>query len=95
MSRSENSAYLLSIWPRRDQWSEFTWLALNSRATDERTTAERRWRGESPKWAGPYGASRPKLAAKPQQPMDIGLFGDEHLQMDLIEMFMEPINGDD
>ena len=50
---------------------------FNPRATDERTIAERKW-------------AVPIRAAKPQQPCDHGMFGDEHLQMDLVEMFQEP-----
>ena len=49
------------------------------RATDERTIAERKW-------------AAPKLAAKPQLAMDIGLFGDEKDQLDLCEMFADPTN---
>ena len=48
-------------------------------ATDQRTLAEREWR-------------KPKLAPKPQQPCDHGLFGDGHLQLDLVEMFQDPTN---
>ena len=54
-------------------------IPLKPRATDERTIAERKW-------------AAPKLAAKPQLACDVGLFGDEHLQMDLVEMFMDPTN---
>jgi hypothetical protein len=47
---------------------------------DAKTVAERKWRsGLKP--------------SKPQQPCDHGLFGDEHLQMDLVEMFQDPTNG--
>lgn len=54
----------------------FPW---NRRATDERTIAERKWQsGLKP--------------AKPQQPCDVGLFGDGHLQLDLVEMLQEPMN---
>ena len=49
---------------------------LNTRATDEKTLAERKWRA-------------PKLAPKPQQPCDHGLFSDE---MDQVEMFQDPTN---
>ena len=54
-------------------------IPLNPRATDERTIAERKWRA-------------PKLTAKPQLPCDHGMFGDEKDQLDLCEMFQEPIN---
>ena len=48
-----------------------------SYAHDQRIVAERQW-------------SKPKLAPKPQQPCDVGLFGDEHLQLDLVEMLQDP-----
>jgi hypothetical protein len=52
---------------------------MNAQATDEKTLAERQWReGLKP--------------AKAQLPMDVGMFGDEHLQLDLVEMFQEPTN---
>ena len=54
-------------------------IPLNPRSTDEKTLAEREWR-------------KPKLAPKPQQPCDHGLFGDGHLQLDLVEMFQDPTN---
>lgn len=54
-------------------------IPLNRRATDEKTVAERKW-------------SAPKLAPKPQQPCDHGLFSDERDQLDLCEMFQEPTN---
>ena len=51
-------------------------IPLNPRASDEKTVAERKWQaGLKP--------------AKPQQPCDVGLFGDE---MDQVEMFMDPTN---
>ena len=56
-----------------------TGLALNRLATDERTIAERQW-------------AAPIRAAKPQQPCDHGMFGDEKDQLDLCEMFQEPTN---
>lgn len=34
------------------------------------------------------------LPSKPQRAMDIGLFSDDAAQLDLIEMFHEPTNGD-
>ena len=43
---------------------ELSGLQLDRLARDERTTAERKW-------------AAPKLAAKPQQPCDHGMFGDE------------------
>ncbi len=50
-------------------------------ATDQKTVAERKWRaGLKP--------------AKPQKPMDVGLWSDDRLQLDLCEMFQEPTNGD-
>ena len=52
-------------------------IPLNPRATDEKTIAERKWRA-------------PLRASTNQLPADVGLFGDEHLQMDLVEMFMDP-----
>lgn len=52
---------------------------LNPRAGDEKTVAERKWQaGLKP--------------VKPQLPADVGLFSDDHLQLDLVEMFMEPQN---
>ncbi len=52
---------------------------LNPRATDEKTVAERKWLA-------------PIKPAKAQQPCDIGLFSDDHLQLDLVEMFQDPTN---
>lgn len=37
-------------------------------------------------------ASEPLKASKPQLPCDHGLFGDEHLQLDLVEMLQNPTN---
>ena len=54
-------------------------LPLNRLATDQRTVAERQWR-------------KPKLAPKPQQPCDVGLFSDDANQLDLVEMLQEPTN---
>ena len=51
----------------------------SARNVDEKTIAERKWRA-------------PKLAAKPQQPCDHGMFGDEKDQLDLCEMFADPTN---
>ncbi len=52
---------------------------LNRLATDQKTVAERQWQ-------------KPLMAPKPQQPCDHGLFSDEALQLDLVEMFMDPTN---
>lgn len=48
---------------------------------DQRVTMERKW-------------AAPRLAPRAQKPCDHGLFGDSHLQADLldIEMFMDPTN---
>lgn len=48
-------------------------------AADQKTVAERKWRAGS-------------QARKPQQPCDIGLFGDDAAQLDLVEMFQQPTN---
>ena len=56
-------------------------IPLNLRATDERTVAERKW------------AAGLKPAA-PQLPPDHGLFSDDKDQLELIEMFQDPTNGD-
>ena len=50
-------------------------------ATDQKTIAERRWHA-------------PTRAPKPQLPCDHGLFSDECDQLDLVEMFQDPTNGD-
>jgi len=48
-------------------------LPLKPLAQDQRTLAERQWNaGLKP--------------TKPQLPADVGLFGDDHLQLDLVEM---------
>lgn len=49
---------------------------LQPLGADQRTMAERAW-------------AAPVRASKPQLPCDVGLFGDDHLQMDLVEMFMD------
>ena len=54
-------------------------IPLNPLSTDQRTMAERKWQ-------------QPKLAPKPQLPADHGLFGDSHLQLELVEMMQEPTN---
>lgn len=41
-----------------------------AKAANEKTVAERQW-------------SKPKLAPKPQQPCDVGLFSDDSKQTDL------------
>ncbi len=54
-------------------------IPLSRLATDQRTIAERKWRaGLKP--------------AKPQKPMDVGLWSDDAAQLDLVEMLMEPTN---
>jgi hypothetical protein len=52
---------------------------LNRLATDEKTVAERKWRA-------------PLKPAKAQLPADVGLFSDDHLQLDLVEMLQDPAN---
>ena len=37
-------------------------------------------------------ANKPLLPDKPQIPLDIGLFSDDSLQTDLIEMLIDPID---
>ena len=54
-------------------------LPLNRLATDQTTVAERQWRA-------------PLKPARPQLPCDSGLFSDDHLQLDLVEMFQQPTN---
>jgi hypothetical protein len=56
-----------------------TALGLRPRAVDEKTVAERQWQA----------GLKPR---KPQLPPDEGLFGDSHLQLDLVEMLQEPTN---
>ena len=54
-------------------------IPLNRLATDQKTVAERKWQsGLKP--------------VKAQLPADIGLFSDDHLQLDLVEMFQDPVN---
>lgn len=54
---------------------------LNRLATDQKTVAERKWReGAKP--------------SRPQKPCDIGLFSDDADQLDLVEMFQTPTNGE-
>ena len=46
---------------------------------DQKTVAERKWQsGLKP--------------VKAQLPADHGLFSDDHLQLDLVEMFQDPVN---
>jgi len=53
-------------------------IELNSLAADQKTVAERKWRaGLKP--------------AKPQRACDIGLFSDDAAQLDLVEMFHQPV----
>jgi hypothetical protein len=52
---------------------------LNRIEDDQRVVAERRWR------------SRLKPKAD-QLPCDVGLFSDDRDQLDLVEMFMDPVN---
>jgi hypothetical protein len=54
---------------------------MNRLATDQKTIAERKWRASI-------------RAPKAQLPCDIGLFSDERDQLDLVEMFQDPTNGD-
>jgi hypothetical protein len=37
-------------------------------------------------------ARAPLRPKKPQEPCDVGLFSDDHLQLDLVEMFQDPTN---
>ena len=53
-------------------------IPLNRLATDQKTVAERKW----------LAGSKP---AKPQLPADEGLFSDSHSQLDLVEMFLDPM----
>jgi hypothetical protein len=53
-------------------------MILNRKADDEKIVAERQWRA----------SLKPR---KPQRPIDIGLFSDEADQLDLCEMFQEPV----
>ena len=54
-------------------------LILQRFPADAKVIAERKW-------------AAPKLAVKPQQPCDIGLFSDDANQLDICEMFMDPTN---
>lgn len=52
-------------------------IPLNPLSQDQRVVAERQW-------------AKPKLAPKPQQPCDHGLFSDDANQLDLVEMLQDP-----
>jgi len=51
-------------------------LGLPPRSVDEKTIAERKWQA----------GLKPTRA---QLPPDVGLFGDDHLQLDLVEMLTD------
>lgn len=51
------------------------------RATNEKTLAERKWRA----------SNKP---AQVQLPCDVGLFSDDHLQLDLVEMLQNPAHDE-
>ena len=53
-------------------------IPLNRLASDQRTLAEHR-------------RQSPSRAAKPRRPCDIGLFSDDADQLDLVEMFQQPV----
>jgi hypothetical protein len=54
-------------------------IPLNRLAADQRTFAQRKWQeGLKP--------------SKPQQPCDIGLWSDDGLQLDLVEILQDPTN---
>jgi hypothetical protein len=59
--------------------SDYGLVLLNRIETDCKTVAERQWQGRM-------------IAPKPQQPCDHGLFSDDALQLDLVEMLQEPAN---
>jgi hypothetical protein len=67
-------------------------IQLNPRASDEKTVAERKWQQRlSGKTRMIRAPNRLRIIpAKPQLPCDEGLFGDEHLQLDLVEMLQDP-----
>lgn len=52
---------------------------LNREATDQKIVAKRQWQAGS-------------KARKPQLPCDVGLFSDEADQLDLVEMFQDPVD---
>lgn len=61
------------------RWHNGTLICFPRLETDQKFVAERKWR-------------KPLKPAKPQQPCNVGLFGDEHLQMDLVEFLQDPTN---
>lgn len=54
-------------------------IPLNPRHVDEKIVAERKWLA-------------PLKPARAQLPADVGLFSDDHLQLDLVEMLQDPTN---
>ena len=60
----------------------YTWNIFNPLAQDQRVVAGRKWQA----------SLKPKV---PQQPCDEGLFGDDNLQLDLVEMLMDPTNSEE
>ena len=54
-------------------------LKLHAMSIDSKVVAERKWQA-------------PLKPAKPQLPADVGLFGDSHLQLDLVEMLQDSAN---
>ena len=54
---------------------------LSPLSRDQKTIAERQWQQR-------------KLAPAPQKPCDHGLFSDDADQLDLVEMFQDPTNGE-
>lgn len=65
--------------PGEPRWQGDTLICFARIETDQRVMAERRWKA-------------PLKAPKPQAPCDHGLFSDEALQLDLVEMFQDPTN---
>ena len=63
--------------PKEWRGIECKLIRLNEIAKDQKTVAKRQWQ-------------KPTPAPAPQKPCDIGLFSDDHLQLDLVEMLMEP-----
>lgn len=55
---------------------------LRPLTVDQRVVMERKWRA-------------PTRAKRDQKPCDHGLFSDDADQLDLVEMFTDPTNGDD
>ena len=72
----------LPVFPEgynRDAYMADNLLQLERIEADRKTIAERQW-------------NAPIRAAKPQQPCDHGMFGDEKDQLELdVEMFMPPV----